>query len=236
MTDALVEAIAAEIVDRLALEDIGISAAEIVDVIRPIVESIADQYSSRPSKEQILNRILRHQDKLLEIIAAYLLETREEINEMQLEFVVYNSSPQVVARYIQRLYELAKRLGREDLIEILRSKWLESGYATPYQCPVCGFYALTPEFTCIVCGAEVDEDDYKEFIGFNELLSQFASESSVEDIMDVLAEKRIAYDGSRLLPPSKASRNMMFFKLDEKEIKALEETLARKKGAMRHGV
>lgn len=236
VTDALVESIAAELVDRLALEDIGIKPSDIIDVVRPIVESIADQYSSRPSKEQILNRILRHQDKLLEVIAAYILESRDELNEAQLEFVVFNASPQLIARHVQRLYDTAKRFGRSDIIEVLKAKWLESGYATPYQCPVCGFYALTPDFTCIVCGADVDEEEYKKFIGFDELLKSFVEESDIADLMDVLSERRVAFDGTRLIPPSRASRDMLVFHLKGEEVKIVEEALSRKKGASNHGI
>lgn len=236
VTDALVESIATEIVDRLALEDVGIKPSDIIDVIRPIVESIADQYSSRPSKEQILNRILRHQDKLLEIIAAYLLESRDELDEAQLEFVVFNASPQLVARHIQRLYDIARRLGRGDIVDVLKTKWLESGYATPYQCPVCGFYALTPDFTCIVCGADVDEEEYKKFIGFEELFRNFVEESDIADLMDVLSERKVAFDGTQLIPPSRASRNMLVFHLKGEEVKIVEEALSRKKGATSHGI
>ena len=214
----------------MGLEDIGIKPDELVEVLRPIVESIADMYSSRPSKDQILTRLMRAQDKLQEVIALYILESREELDEAQLEYIVYNASGQALARHIPRLYMLAKRLGRDDLIEVLRGKWLESGMATPYQCPVCGFYALTPMLSCIVCGAEVDEHEYKEFIGFRDLLQEFVERVGPEELREVLAEKRVAYDGNMLLPPSEARRGLMLLPLDEEEVKIVERAYREKKG------
>ncbi len=229
LTDALIDAVVNEVYERLALSDIGLSADEAREILQPIIEKIAEQYSSRPSKDQIVARIMRSQDKLLELISTYLVETRDELSEEQLEFVVYNGGLSI-ARYAPKLYRIASRLGREDIIDVLRSRWIEAGLATPYLCPRCGFYALTPSLTCIVCGAEVDEREFKESIGFSKLLEEFADEASLEDIREVVSEGRIAFDGRGLKPPSKAGRDDIVLFLNERDIRFLKSVLERRRG------
>ncbi|AEM37976.1 hypothetical protein Pyrfu_0104 [Pyrolobus fumarii 1A] len=209
------------------------SVDELVDLLRPVLESIADQYSSRPSKEQLLARLLRNQDKLLELIASYLADTREKLNEQQLEFVIYHGGTSIV-RHVPRLYRAALEIGRDDLVDILRSKWIEGGVATPHQCPRCNFYSLTPALTCLVCGAEIDEKEFKEAIGFRELLEFFAQEASVEELRDAISEKRVLYDGRKIKAPSMARSTFdIELRLEPNEVKILEEALRAKKGESR---
>ncbi len=224
VTDTMVDAIVEAIMERYGLHDLSVTLDELRELLRPIIDEIADTYSSRPSKDQIMARMLRNEEKLLELIAAYLAETREELDEQLLEFIVYNLGASG-ARLVPKLYREAKRLGREDLIDVLRGKWLESGLATPYQCPRCGFYALTPSLTCIVCGAEVDENEFKESIDFESLLEEFAETATRDEILEVVNEKRIVYDGVRLKPPSQRTVNDIELHLSRDEVEKLRAKL-----------
>ncbi len=224
VTDSMVDAIVEAIMDRYGLRDLGVKPDELRELLRPVIDEIADTYSSRPSKDQILARMLRNEEKLLELIASYLAETREEFDEQLLEFIVYNLGASG-ARLIPKLYREAKRAGREDLIDILRGKWLESGLATPYQCPRCGFYALTPNLTCVVCGAEIDEEEFKDSIDFEALLEEFAETATREEILEVISEKRVAYDGVRLKPPSQRTVNDIELHLSRDEVEKLRAKL-----------
>ncbi len=229
LTDSVIDAIVAEVYDRLALADIGLRVEELREILQPVIEKIAEQYSSRPSKEQIIARLFRSQDKLLELISAYLVETRDELTEAQLEFIVYNGGVPI-ARYAPKLYPLLKRINRDDLIDVLRSRWVESGLSTPFVCPRCGFYALTPDLHCIVCGADIDEKEFKEFIGFDSLLRDFAESSSASVLKEVIVEKRIAFDGATLKPVSEADvRRDVILYLDERDIKLLKSFVERKR-------
>lgn len=189
-----------EVVSRLGLDILGLGREDYREILKPVVEGIVSRYSSRPSKEAVTNRIMNIAQHVYALAAAYLLERDRELTEDQVEFVITNA-PMIAARYVQRLYSVVKRLGRNDLIPLLRSAWERYGRPSPIACPYCGFRAVTPDLVCIVCGREIRERDVKQAIGFEERLRELVEFYGPMGAREVL-EKGYVLLGDTLKPPS----------------------------------
>jgi hypothetical protein len=129
--------------------------------------------STKPSAESIVKRILAARHGFLKSVAARLLEKAENLNVDQLEFILAHA-PDLAGRAAPLLYEVASRLGADHIIDALRGLWLQYGRPTPLRCPRCGFNAVAPDLTCIVCQSRLDESEVKEAMGFREALRRFA--------------------------------------------------------------
>jgi hypothetical protein len=169
--DALLSAVLGDVVSRLGLDILGLSESDYREILRPVVEGVLSRYSSRPSKDALVSRLLNMSQQVYMLAAAYILEKFDRLSEEQLEFIVTNAAP-VAAKYVSRLYSELTRYGRKDLIPLLRAAWERYGRPTAVECPYCGFRAVTPDLVCMVCGREVKERDIKEAIGFPERLRE----------------------------------------------------------------
>lgn len=179
-----------ELVSRLGLEFLKLSAEEYVSLLTKIVDMVRGE-SATIDIDTVVRRIKRNVDKIYPMLAATLLELRTSLDEEQLEFVVNNIGEAVLA-YAPRLYSEARKLGREDLIEKLRNTWrqywvLKRYPILPVTCPYCNFNSLMPDLSCAICGAIVSENELKSFLNFKALLEEFALKEPIENVKKALS-------------------------------------------------
>ncbi len=198
--DSVVEALVDEFASRSGLDILGLSREDYVEILKPIVAGIIDQYSSRPSKEAIMSKIRAAIQGVYMLASAYMLEKDVPLTRERLEFIVTNA-PQVAARYVSKLYKELKSNGLDYLIPLLRKAWESYGRPTPIACPYCGFRGLTPDFVCIVCGREVEEHEVKKAIDFNEKLREFVEFYSPNDVIEAI-ERGYVVVNEHVKPPS----------------------------------
>jgi ribosomal protein L37E len=189
-----------EVVSRLGLDILGLNRDQYREMLKPIIEGLLSTYTSRPSSDSIIARLRATAQNVYVMASAYLLEKFDRLTPEQLEFVVANGGP-VAGKYAPKLYKLAIELGRTDLIPQIRYLWEVHGSPTPIECPRCGFRAVTPDLTCIICGYEAKEREVKEAIDFREKLRMFVEEASPSEIREVL-ERGYVLVGETVKPPS----------------------------------
>ncbi len=177
--------IAAEVVKRLGLDLMGIKPEDLIDIIENIVEGIVENRSTKPSTESLLKRILAGRDHVKKAVAAKLLEKRgEDLSLEQLEFII-SSAPELAGRAAPLLYRLAKKYNADHLIIALQSLWNKYGRRTPIRCPRCGFYAVTPDLTCMICGASLSEEEIKQSIDFINRLKRYLESAPISLIREI---------------------------------------------------
>ncbi len=198
--DKLLDSILDDVVQQLGLDILGLERKAYAEMLKPIIEGILSQYSSRPSKDAIVGRLKATVQHVYMYAAAYLLEKLEKLTPEQLEFVVSYGGP-VAAKHVSRLYSEAKRLGREDLIPQLRRVWELYGNPTPIPCPRCGFRAVTPDLYCMVCGYTLTEREAKEMIDFRERLRELVEFYSESEVLDTI-ERGYVVVGDTIKPAS----------------------------------
>lgn len=183
---------------ELTREEMRIIALRLVDILRGESASI--------DKDVIKRRFQRYIQQMYQLIAQFLLELREELTQIQLEFVI-NNIGEAVLGYAPRLYREALRCNRGDLIEILRVSWrnywiLKKYQILPVECPVCKFNSLMPDLGCIVCGSSVSEEELKKYLDFEKLLKDFVKQYSEEDVKKVVIYGYIYLNSLGLKPPT----------------------------------
>ena len=213
-----------EIVLRLGIGYLGLTERELREVIEPVIESIAEARSTKPSDESLIKRITGNRHLILKAIAAKLAE-RDDLSVEQLEFIV-SYAPEIAGRMAPKLYRIAEKQGAEHIIDSLRHLWDRYGKPMSIACPYCGFRAVTPDLTCIVCGRSIEEDDLKRSIGFEGLLEAFARRAPKPIVLEVYRSGFVVYDGE-IHPPSMRSRAPLgvILYLSKKEKEALERFL-----------
>ncbi len=224
----LLESIVDDAASRLGLDILGLSREQLIEALRPVIEGLLEQYSSRPSKEAIISRLVASSRHVYVFVSAYLLEKFDKLTPEQLEFVA-SYGEGVAAKYIPRLYREAKRLGREDLIPMLRTVWEKYGSPTPIACPYCGFRAVTPDLVCMVCGRELSEKEVKKAIDFREKLVEFAELYSPREIEEAV-ERGYVVVGESIKPPSaRPERGEVILHLSSDERNLLKSLLVERR-------
>ena len=198
--ESLSREVAGQLVERLGLDYYGLGASDIMDIVQDVVHGIASSRSTKPSAESIIKNVLRNKDSFLKAIAAKLLERGPPYSVEQLELIV-SAAPELAGRAAPLLYHEAKRLEAHHVVEALRDLWRRYGRPTPIRCPRCGFYSVTPNLTCMVCGASLTEEEVKASVGFERLLEDFASRSEPALVMEVLRAGYVILD-DEVKPPS----------------------------------
>ena len=198
--DSLTKSIAGEVALALGLDLLGLSDKELVEVLRPAIEAVVGESSYKPSTNTIISRLRRYYTNIAKIISMQLLRLREKLTPEQLEFIIL-SGEEVAGLNAPRLYQEILRCKRLDLLGNLRILWERYGRPTPFTCPKCGFRAITPNLTCIICGNSVSEKELKKSIDFREKLVEFGEEASISEIKEVL-EKGYVLIGEYVKPPS----------------------------------
>jgi len=173
------------IIEALGIDYLGLKPSLMDEIVRDILDAVITSTSYKPSLDTIVKRINRYRRRLYKIVAAKILEDTSRLSEQQVEFIIAYGE-EVAAQYVSELYRAIKSIGREDLVDALRYIWEKYGRPTPVSCPKCGFRAVMPDLSCLVCGYVVTEDYVREAIGFNEKFELFLKNSSVAVLQQVL--------------------------------------------------
>ncbi|HIP57003.1 MAG TPA: hypothetical protein EYH02_02900 [Ignisphaera aggregans] len=210
-------------IEKLGLDYLKLSHDEYQAILTKIVDLLRGE-ASTINMDTIVRRFKRNLEAMYKIIASMLLEIRDQLMDEQLEFVVNNIGDAVLA-YAPKLYSEAIKRGRLDLVDRLRSEWdrawvLRRQTALPVRCPKCGFSALMPDLTCLVCGSTIDEKLLKEKLNFRELLREFVK-SYPREVVETTIKYGYVYLTSYGIKPPTEKRDPLDIEVvlsrDEKE-------------------
>jgi hypothetical protein len=222
--------IAKEVVKRLGLDLIDVNVDDIIDIIENIVGGIVESRSSKPTLDSLMKRILASKDLLRKAIAAKLLERKgEDLNLDQVQFIV-SYAPELAGRAAPQLYRIAKKYNADYIITALQALWNKYGLRTPIRCPRCGFYAVTPDLTCMVCGAVLDEDEIKRSMNFKDMLKRFLEKAPTPIVREIYQAGFVILN-DEIEPPSMASQKN--FKVEihlNKEERSLVKKILEERG------
>ncbi len=201
---AELEAIAGEAVRRVS-RDLGLDrfgARELVEeVLTEIALSIAEQYASKPSPDSVAKRMIANREPLYKAVASRLASNPDRLGVEEVEFIV-RAAPEIAGRSAPLLYDAIIRLGASHLLEELRRLWELYGNPTSAECPRCGLKALTPDYTCIVCGSQVDEREFKDHVGFHRSLRAWARASPPQIVVEAYRAGYVYYEDGIIKAPS----------------------------------
>jgi len=169
----------------LGLDSLGIDEKTQHEIVKEVMHTIITSLSYKPKVDVLIKRISRNRRLINMIIAMKILETVRNPSQDQLEFIISYGDRAIVPE-IPRLYKLAKKAGREDLIMLLQSIWEKYGRPSPFECPKCGFRAVMPDYVCYVCGNIVSEKYVREKLGFDEKFEEYIKNASVAELNDVM--------------------------------------------------
>lgn len=189
-----------QLLSRLGLDYIGITEEELAVIIEPIIADIASNRSTKPTVDPIANKLSRAKTQLYKIIASSLIE-KEELNPEQIEFIV-SYAPELAGKMAPRLYRIARKHKLDHVIEALRHLWMQYGLNMPLQCPICGFNSLTPDLQCIVCGAQPEEKEVKEYNRVRQKLEAWARVEHPRLVREAIDTGYIYIDHDGIKPPS----------------------------------
>jgi hypothetical protein len=223
--EAVSREVASAVAERLGLDYYGLAPEDIRELVADIIQGIAANRSTKPSVESLIKNIMRNKESFLRALAGMLIEKAERLTVEQLELIV-SYAPQLAGRAAPILYREASRLGADHIIEALRSLWLRYGHPTPIRCPRCGFHAVAPDLTCLVCGATLSEEEVKESIGFRDMLRTFARRAPRQLVLEVLRAGYVVVDGEVRAPSMRRpGEYALELYLSREEKRILEEEL-----------
>lgn len=195
-----------EVVSRAGLDYLNLNKELWTEVLRDIIVDIYGSTSSYKSAEDIAKRLVRNSEKIFPALATRLAHLLENPSVDQLEFIVINIGDAVL-ELAPRVYSWVSKLGRSDLLGILKHKWgvAWSRFRTPVlpvACPKCGFNSLMPDLVCLVCGVSVQEKELKEFVNFGNKLAETLSSISCSELGDLLKYDYILINDLEIKSPS----------------------------------
>lgn len=214
----------------LGISHLGLTDDELKIVIGNVIEYLLSSISYKPSKSTILNRLSKGRIRFAPIISETILSLRKELNEDLLEYIVSYGGP-ICAVHVQRLYSEILRKNREDLLSLLREAWETFGKPLPIKCPKCGFSSVKPDYTCLVCGYNVKEEEFREIINFNSLFHIFLEIANEKSLRKTLEHQVLIYDTQEGLkpPPPGYGKIQYIIPLKENELLRIEEKLGLRK-------
>ena len=204
--DGWLDKYGSELAQYLGLDLLGLNDKEIKEVLRKPVELVYGSPSSRPNAETIAKRFKRYYENLSPLIASAILEVRKELTRDQLEFVVNNIGRAILA-YAPRIYKEIVKHGAHDLLDIARRLWVNHWMMTktktpPAECPNCGFNALMPDLTCLVCGASVSERKLKAYLRLEDQIKELVKTLSNDELREFYNKGYVLVNGLGIKPPT----------------------------------
>lgn len=195
-----------EVVSRSGIDYLGLSRETWVEVLKDILIDIYGSVSSYKSAEDIAKRLVRNSERVFPVIAARLAQVSECLTADQLEFIVANIGDAVL-ELAPKIYNWAGKLGRSDLLGLLKHKFGVAWSKTrtpilPVACPKCGFNSLMPDLVCLVCGASVSEKEVKIFLDFTNKLREVLSSVDCSELRDLLKYDYVLVNDLELKSPS----------------------------------
>lgn len=164
---------------------LGLSPDKAREVVREILDNVVSSYSSRPSTEAVLKKIKRNADIISEYIASKLLELEDKLSINQLEFIVLKGGRSAL-KEAERLFKLALKYSRDDIVSALRNLWNISGPRGLLECPKCGFNSITPERICLICGNIVKDEYIRERLSFSDKFETYLKTASVAELNETM--------------------------------------------------
>ncbi len=174
-----------EFVQQVGLDMLGLERSELIEILSKIVEELAGS-STYVSLDTMVRRFRRFYDRLAPIIAASIVEMKQELTRDQLEFVASNIG-EYILMVAPKLYREVLRHGAHDLIPILQQHWIKAwisrrGAPIPPKCPKCGFNSLMPDLTCLVCGSAINDRELRSSEEFRSMFREFIKRASREEL------------------------------------------------------
>ncbi len=227
--EAIYTYVAKRVYEELGLDLYGIDERVLRDVLEPIVLDIVQQVS-RPNPDSIVKRVIAGKQHFLKGLAARLLDLGDELTREQLDFILVNA-PDIAGRAAPLLYHVAVRHGAHYAVEALRDLWASYGNPTAAPCPRCGFKALTPDYSCIVCGSSISEDEFKAHVGLRSLLQRLKIRAPRLAI-EAARAGYVYYDDGEVKAPSEphspSAIQVYLSRSEKEELLAAEESTAMK--------
>ncbi len=204
--DAWIEKHIDEFVSSTGLDLLNLSREQYIEILKDIIIQLYGSTSSYTKVDVLVKRFQRYSDRIYPVIAARIASLLDKLSEDQLEFVILNIGDEVLS-LASKLYEHARRFGRDDLINILKTKWSNAWVKRrteilPAECPKCGFNALMPDLTCLVCNSVVNDKTLKEFIKFTNGLKELISILSCDELREIMRRGYVLVNGLGLKPPN----------------------------------
>jgi len=219
------------VASALGLDSLGLSEDEYVELLRDIIVGLVGDRVTKPKPENIIKNIRRNESRIMSIIAFKLLEVVPEgkLTPEQYEFVAANIGPLVIP-VAQRLYKEAKRLGLD--VTPLQGAWEEGwrlrGDPGPVgYCPNCGFRAVAPDGSCMVCGKVLDDKELKEAVEFDAKFEEFLETASCNELKEAFKRGTlyVSHASTSLEPQTKWDVEVF---LSKKEREALRSAISRR--------
>jgi len=175
------------------------------ELLADILIQLYGSTTSYTNVKAMVRRYERNKEIINQVIASRLSLMLDEFTDEQLEFIVYNVG-EAVLDIAPKLYEVLKKRERDDLIRVLRVKWANSWLkrktkVLPAECPRCGFNALMPDLTCLVCGSTVSEREVKEHIRFDRALTDLLERLNCDGLKRLLSYEYVILEGSTIKEP-----------------------------------
>ncbi len=205
--DAWIDKYIMDFVSLTGLDILGLTKEQYKELLSDILIELYGSLTSYSNVKVIAKRYLRARDKINEVIAARLAFMLNELTPEQLEFIAFNVDVNTALSVIPRIYRFLRKLGRNDLLDILRVKWRNSWLKKKYgvlppQCPYCGFNSLMPDLTCLVCGALVSEKDIIESKEFRVKFMELIQGLDCTELRALLKHDIILYNDNEVKPPT----------------------------------
>jgi len=196
--ERVISEVSEELVVRLGLEGL-FTASDLRDIVESFVNQLVEA-GRRVDGSSMVKRIEFYKDDVYKYLAIKALKAGE-LNEELAEFIVYRA-PEVAGRVAPELYKILKN--NKLALDTLRNLWERYGRPTPLKCPICGFRALTPDLTCMVCGGTPREEEVKEANNFLEELKYAMKEWHARLVEEVVRAGYVYYDytDGTIKPPS----------------------------------
>ncbi|MCX8196515.1 MAG: hypothetical protein N3F67_05525 [Acidilobaceae archaeon] len=216
----VIRKIAEGLVKRLDMEGL-VRAEELKELVETVVYDMVER-GRKVEEEAVIRKLEERKEHVYKYVASKLIAGERELDFKLAEFLIYRV-PELAGKAAPRLYPEAKK--DPGLLSTLKSLWERHGIPLPLPCPRCGFRSLTPDLSCVICGAAPSEEEVKRYMNFEEELRRAALRWHESLIAEALNAGYVYYDGE-VKPPS-MGRGGAVIHLNRKE-KALLRELLRK--------
>ncbi len=195
-----------DFVSLTGLDILSLSKEEYKELLTDIITQLYGSLTSYSNVKTVAKRYQRYRDRINEVIAARLAAMLDKLTAEQLEFIVFNSGVNTALSIAPKIYKDLIRLGRSDLINMLRAKWRNAwiskrGGILPPPCPKCGFNSLMPDLSCIVCGEIVSDAEIRNSNDFKVKLKSMISTMECDNLLKLLKHSSVLYNDLEVKPP-----------------------------------
>jgi hypothetical protein len=203
--DSWIDKYIMDFISITGLDILGLDKEAYKELLSDIMIELYGSLTSYTNVKTLAKRYLRNRRLLDEVIASRLAAMLDKFTEDQLEFIVYNVGDSVL-NLAPKIYEEIKKLGRDDLAAILRVKWANAWLkvkktSLPLECPNCGFNAVMPDLTCLVCNSVLKESEIKQHINFMPSLKTYTEALQCDDLKKLLNYDYVLMNGAGIKLP-----------------------------------